>query len=107
VETALVLLVIAVVAGIAIGSLKAMSAANRSPLLNPRAGRWETAVHSLSTGGYQVVVQREGEPRQVVREIPPGLEGDELSNEIARARADADEHASALNAAGPPGFPRR
>jgi hypothetical protein len=106
VETALLLLAIAVVAGVALGALKAVAAAGESRRLNPRGHRWETAVHSLSTGGYQVVVQREGEPRQVVREIPAGLEGDELSSAIAGARADADEHAAALNAAGPVGFPR-
>ena len=75
-----------------------MAAGNRSPQLNPRASHWETAVHPLSAGGYQVVVQKEGEARQVVRELPAGIEGDELSSAMAHARAEADEHAAALNA---------
>jgi hypothetical protein len=64
-----------------------------------REDRWKTAVHSLPSGGYQVVVECAGEPRQVVREIPPGLDGPEFSEALAEARADAEEHAAALNAA--------
>jgi hypothetical protein len=65
----------------------------------PRDARWKPAVHSLASGGDQVVVESEGEPRQVVREIPPGLDGPEFSAALAEARADAEEHAAALNAA--------
>jgi hypothetical protein len=64
-----------------------------------REDSWKAAVHSLPSGGYQVVVEREGEPRQVVREIPPGLDGPEFSEALAEARSDAEEHAAALNAA--------
>jgi hypothetical protein len=64
-----------------------------------REAAWKPAVHSLSSGGYQVVVEREGEARQVVRELPPGLDGPEFSEALAQARADAEEHAAALNAA--------
>jgi hypothetical protein len=64
-----------------------------------RDAGWKPAVHSLPSGGYQVVVECEGEPRQVVRELPPGLDGPEFSEALAEARADAEEHAAALNAA--------
>jgi hypothetical protein len=64
-----------------------------------RDARWKPAVHSLQTGGYQVVVECEGEPAQVIRELPPGLDGPEFSEALAEARADAEEHAAALNAA--------
>jgi hypothetical protein len=64
-----------------------------------RKAYWQPTVHSLPNGGYQVVVECEGEPRQVVRELPPGMDGPEFSSALADARADADEHAAALNAA--------
>jgi hypothetical protein len=94
-----IIVFLALIAGIGLGSLRLVSAGNRSRALNPLSTTWTTAVHARSTGGWQVVVEREGEPRQVVREIPAGLEGAELSTAMADARADADEHAAALNAA--------
>jgi hypothetical protein len=98
VSAAEVVIFIAFIAAIGLGSLRLIAAGNRSRALNPRSGHWTTAVHARATGGYQVVVERQGEPRQVVREIPPGLEGAELSTAMADAQADADEHAAALNA---------
>lgn len=79
------------------GMLRLVHSSERDTRL--RDIRWKPAVHSLPGGGYQVVVEREGEARQVVRELPPGLAGPEFSSALAEARADAEEHAAALNAA--------
>jgi hypothetical protein len=92
------------VAAILWGTLRLVHWSERGKRL--RTGRWTPAVHSLQNGGYQVVVECEGEPRQVVRELPAGLDGPEFSEALAEARADADEHAAALNAARSSGFPR-
>ena len=64
-----------------------------------REARWRPAVHALEGGGYKVVVECPGEPEQMVRLIPPRMEGAEFSTELAEARADAEETAAALNAA--------
>jgi hypothetical protein len=99
VSAAELVIFIALIAGIGLGSLRLISAGNRARGLGTRSKDWEAAIHPKSTGGYQVVVEREGEPRQLIRELAPGLEGAELSAALADARADAEEHAAALNAA--------
>jgi hypothetical protein len=79
------------------GSLRLLHASDQATRL--RDARWKPAVHSLPSGGYRVVVECEGEAAQLVREIPAGMDGAEFSTELAEARADAEEHAAALNAA--------
>jgi hypothetical protein len=91
------LVFVALLVGIVWTGVRAYTGAERTRRL--REGRWKPAVHSLSTGGYEVVVEREGETRQLVRALPAGMDADVFSTELAEARAQAEEHAAALNAA--------
>jgi hypothetical protein len=92
-----VLIFLVLIAAITWGTLRLMNAGRgRKQLVE---GRWTPAVHSLPTGGYNVVVECPGETAQVVRQIPAGLDGAEFSTALAEARSDAEEHAAALNAA--------
>jgi hypothetical protein len=97
VRVAEALVFILLLALIAWATIRAVSGAERTRRL--RSARWSPAVHSLPSGGYQVVVECEGEVRQVVRELPAGMPAEEFSSELAEARAQAEEHAAALNAA--------
>ena len=85
-----VLIFLALIALITWGTLR---------LIGRTRGQWRPAVHSLQGGGYKVVVECPGEAEQVVRLIPPRMDGAEFSDELAQARADAEETAAALNAA--------
>lgn len=85
-----VLIFLALVALIAWGTLR---------LIGRTRAEWRPAVRALEGGGYKVVVQCPGEPEQVVRLIPPRMDGPEFAEELAQARADAEETAAALNAA--------
>jgi hypothetical protein len=82
---------------IVLGLLRLLDASARATRL--REARWRAAVHALPSGGYRVVVECEGEPAQLVRELPAGMAAAEFSSALAEARADAEEHAAALNAA--------
>jgi hypothetical protein len=94
-------------AGVVVVVLVAALAGWRAPRLissterrvRTRDGRWRVRVRSRATGGYQVVVEREGEAGQVVRELPARMDAAEFSTALADARAEAEEHAAALNAA--------
>jgi uncharacterized protein YdbL (DUF1318 family) len=92
-----VLLLLLLVGLAALAVLRLLNASARATRL--REARWRAAVHALPAGGYRVVVECEGEPAQLVREIPAGLDAAELSSALAEGRADAEEHAAALNAA--------
>jgi hypothetical protein len=97
VRAAEIVVFIFLLAAIGWGTIRLMVMTERNKRL--RTARWRAAVHALPGGGYQVVVEREGEPRQLVRELPAGMPAEEFSTELAEARAEAEEHAAALNAA--------
>lgn len=59
--------------------------------------RWEVATHARPEGGWEVVLECPGEPRQVVRELP-SLEGEQL-DALYEAQAEAEQQAAALNVA--------
>ena len=58
--------------------------------------RWQVATHARPEGGWEVVLECPGEPRQVVRELPT-LEGEHL-DALYEAQAEAEQQAAALNA---------
>ena len=63
-----------------------------------RSARWRAATHALPEGGFEVVLECEGEPRQVVGELPAGMPYDEFSAELAELRSSTEAQAAALNA---------
>ena len=57
---------------------------------------WEVATRTRSDGTYVVLVRGPGGER-VVRELPPALEGAELTAELRLAREEAQAQADELN----------
>ena len=77
-------------------TIRAVIAAARDRRAGP--ARWRAATHARAEGGFEVVLECEGEPRQVVGELPAGLPYDEFSSQLAELESDAEAQAAALNA---------
>lgn len=61
---------------------------------------WEVATRTREDGTYVVAV-RGAEGERVVRELPPALEGPELTAELRLAREEAQAQADELNRSSP------
>lgn len=86
----LVLLVLAL-AALAVWYVLASRSARRL-----EAGGWRVITRTREDGTYIVAVRGEGGER-VVRELPPALEGAELTAELRLAREEAQLQADELN----------
>jgi hypothetical protein len=58
---------------------------------------WHAETRGLPEGGFAVELCREGEPRQIVARIPPGLPHEEFAERMAEAQAEAEADAAVLN----------
>ena len=61
------------------------------------AERWRVVTKTASDGTLRVVLEGPGEGERVVRELPPALEGPELTSELRLAREEAALQAEELN----------
>ncbi|HEX8084969.1 MAG TPA: hypothetical protein VF529_11825 [Solirubrobacteraceae bacterium] len=61
------------------------------------AARWRVATKTAADGTLRVVIEGPGGGERVVKELPPGLEGAELTSELRLAREEAFIQAEELN----------
>ncbi|HEX2084566.1 MAG TPA: hypothetical protein VHF89_02710 [Solirubrobacteraceae bacterium] len=62
-----------------------------------RAARWRVVTKTAADGTLRVVIEGPGGGERVVKELPPGLEGPELTSELRLAREEAFMQAQELN----------
>jgi hypothetical protein len=62
-----------------------------------QAARWRVVTKTAADGSLRVVLEGPGEGERLVKELPPGLEGPELTSELRLAREEAFLQAEELN----------
>ena len=93
IEAAVVLILFALVVWATVRAVLSAASERRA-----RSAGWRAATHARPEGGFEVVLECAGEPRQVVGELPPGLPYDEFSAQLAELQSAAEVQAAALNA---------
>lgn len=88
IEALIVLALIALVAWVVLGMQSGRG---------KEAARWRVATKTASDGTLRVVLEGPGEGERLVRELPPALEGAELTSELRLAREEAALQADELN----------
>ena len=59
--------------------------------------RWRVVTRTAEDGTLRVAIQGPGGGERLVKELPPGLEGPELTSELRLAREEAHLQAEELN----------
>ena len=62
-----------------------------------QAARWRVVTKTARDGSLRVVLEGPGEGERVVKELPPHLDGPELTSELRLAREEALLQAEELN----------
>ena len=89
-----VLLLLAIVALLAIAVYLVLSSVARR---RAQHSRWRVEPATRADGTLEVSVRGEGMQRRVIRELPPSLEGADLTSELRLAKEEAQLQADELN----------
>ena len=91
------MILIEVLVLLVVAALVAWIVLSRSARRQVGAARWRVVTRTADDGTLRVAVESPEGGRRVVRELPPALEGPELTAELRLAREEAQLQADELN----------